>query len=225
MYKHVKDQLFLSVYVDDFKMAGNKSTLKPMWEKIGKRIKLEESVPLDGNVYLGCGQHNVKTNLKLLKEKEEFWKDLNTVRPHEVVPESDQTGTEDQATDSCPKKAGKRKVKAKAKAKAKPTKAKKSGSCSIIMQPLPSMPPTSPADKSHVKSYEYDMCGHADQCVERYLDLSGEKRSSLKQVSTPCIDDHQLPPEDFQVKGKLKEVCARIVLKVLFLARIKRADL
>ena len=69
MYKHVKEQLFLSVYVDDFKMAGNKTNLKPMWEKIGKRIKLEESVPLDGNVYLGCGQHNVKTNLTLLKEK------------------------------------------------------------------------------------------------------------------------------------------------------------
>jgi len=157
MYKHVKDQLFLSVYVDDFKMAGNKTTLKPMWEKIGKRIKLEESVPLDGNVYLGCGQHNVKTDLKLLKEKEEFWKDLNTVRPHEVDPESDQNSTSGEtskASDSCPKKTGKRKAKAKAKAKAKPAEVKKSGSCGIIMPPLPSMLSASPTDKSHVKSYE-----------------------------------------------------------------------
>ena len=79
--------------------------------------------------------------------------------------------------------------------------------------------------ENHIQAYEYDMCGHVEQCVDRYLELSGAKRESLTQVATPCIDDHQLDPKDFQVKGRLAPVCSRIVLKVLFVARIKRADL
>ena len=34
LYVHRQDRLYLSVYVDDFKMAGRKSSLKPMWGKI-----------------------------------------------------------------------------------------------------------------------------------------------------------------------------------------------
>ncbi len=67
--------------------------------------------------------------------------------------------------------------------------------------------------------------GHAQGCVDRYLELSGLKESSLKQVSTPCIDDHLISPEDEQTKGLLSDQAARMVLKVLYLARIKRLDL
>jgi hypothetical protein len=38
-------------------------------------------------------------------------------------------------------------------------------------------------------------------------------KKSLKQVATPCLDDHQIAPEDFTVKGKLSDVAARVVLK------------
>ena len=48
-----------------------------------------------------------------------------------------------------------------------------------------------------IKQWEYDMTGHQEKCLERYLELSGLNRSSLKKVLTPCIDDHHLPPEDF----------------------------
>ena len=45
--------------------------------------------------------------------------------------------------------------------------------------------------------------------------------SSLQQVVTPCVDDHPIPP----IKGELSDVCAHIVLRCLYLARIGRPDL
>ena len=51
-----------------------------------------------------------------------------------------------------------------------------------------------------VKAWQYSMSGHAEQCVERYLELSGKSESSLKQVATPCLDDHMFSPEEFIAK-------------------------
>ena len=56
-------------------------------------------------------------------------------------------------------------------------------------------------------------------------ELSGYKASQLKKVATPCIDDHQLQPDDLIVKGELSAVCSRIVLKCLYLARYNRPDI
>ena len=47
------------------------------------------------------------------------------------------------------------------------------------------------------------MVGHAQQTVDRYLELTQLTVDSLKYVATPCIDDHMLPPEDFVNKGHL----------------------
>ena len=69
------------------------------------------------------------------------------------------------------------------------------------------------------------MTGHAQSCVDKYLELSGLKTSDLKNVATPCMDDHMFTDEDFTTKGKLSPICARIVLKVLYLARHNRPDL
>ena len=55
-YMHKEAQLFLSVYVDDFKMAGRKSSLSPMWVRMQKVIDLEPPTPMDGGTYLGCRQ-------------------------------------------------------------------------------------------------------------------------------------------------------------------------
>ena len=49
--------------------------------------------------------------------------------------------------------------------------------------------------------------------------------SSLQQVATPCIDDHQIPPEYFETAGELSAVCAQMVIKCLYLARSGRPDL
>ena len=49
----------LSVYVDDFKMAGRTGTLEKAWDAIrGAGIHLDEPVPFTH--YLGCNQHKPK---------------------------------------------------------------------------------------------------------------------------------------------------------------------
>ena len=68
--------------------------------------------------------------------------------------------------------------------------------------------------------------GHAETCVERYCEMAAKTTFSLQLVAaTPWVDDHSLPPEDFQSKGEVSDVCAQIVLKALSLARIGRPDL
>jgi hypothetical protein len=59
LYENPTEQLYLSVYVDDSKMAGNAASLTKMWAKLGKYLDLEPPIPLEQNVYLGCGQKNI----------------------------------------------------------------------------------------------------------------------------------------------------------------------
>ena len=55
----VKKGLFLSVYVDDIKLAGKKHNIDPMW-KVLKEVDLGEPTSFLDHVYLGCTQNNVK---------------------------------------------------------------------------------------------------------------------------------------------------------------------
>ena len=43
-------------------------------------------------------------------------------------------------------------------------------------------------------------------------------------VETPCIDDAQLKPEDFELVGELPSTCARLELRCLYLASLGRPD-
>ena len=47
----------------------------------------------------------------------------------------------------------------------------------------------------------------------------------MVQVATPRIDDHQFKEEEIGSVGKFSKVCAQIVLKFLYLARIGRRDI
>ena len=69
------------------------------------------------------------------------------------------------------------------------------------------------------------MAGHAKKCVERYCELANKTTQQLYKVSTPCIDDHHFKEEEMKSVGELSQVCSRIVLKCLYLARIGRADI
>ena len=69
------------------------------------------------------------------------------------------------------------------------------------------------------------MIGHAEQCVQRWCDLTNRDVSSLRQVVTPALDDHLLPPQDTVEPGQLAPIAARIILKCLYIARIGRPDI
>ena len=48
--------LFLSVHVDDIKLAGKKRNIDPMWKLLNKEVDLGEPTSLFDHVYLGCTQ-------------------------------------------------------------------------------------------------------------------------------------------------------------------------
>ena len=53
---HRANGLFLSVYVDDIKLAGKKQKLDPMWKLLNKEVDLGEPTSFLDHVYLGCTQ-------------------------------------------------------------------------------------------------------------------------------------------------------------------------
>ena len=53
---HREKGLFLSVYVDDIKLAGKKQNLDPMWKLLKKEVDLGEPTSFLDHVYLGCTQ-------------------------------------------------------------------------------------------------------------------------------------------------------------------------
>ena len=57
-YWHSRLSLFLSVYVDDFKMAGPERNMAEGWRLIQKYITMEQPQP--ANLYLGC-EHERRT--------------------------------------------------------------------------------------------------------------------------------------------------------------------
>ena len=48
--------LFLSVYVDDIKLAGKNQNINPMWKVLNKEVDLGEPTSFLDHVYLGCTQ-------------------------------------------------------------------------------------------------------------------------------------------------------------------------
>ena len=55
-FVHREEGLFLSVYVDDIKLAGKKQNINPMWKVLNKEVDLGEPTFFLDHVYLGCAQ-------------------------------------------------------------------------------------------------------------------------------------------------------------------------
>ena len=53
LFVHRVQRLFLSVYVDDIKLAGKKHNIDPMWKTLNKEVDLGESTSFLDHVYLG----------------------------------------------------------------------------------------------------------------------------------------------------------------------------
>ena len=57
--------------------------------------------------------------------------------------------------------------------------------------------------------------------VERYCDLANKLTPQSHKVANPRIDDH----EEIGSVGELSNICAQMVVKCLYLARIGRLDI
>ena len=91
------------------------------------------------------------------------------------------------------------------------------------MHPSVLNPTLTDAEYDKIKGWNLDMSGHAQQCVDRYCELTGASEKDLKKVTTPCMDDHAFTPEELVEKGKLSEISARVVLKCLYLCQCCQA--
>ena len=57
-----KKGLFLSVYLDDVKLVGNKQNIDPMWKVLMKEVDLGAPASFFYHVYLGCTQRECQTS-------------------------------------------------------------------------------------------------------------------------------------------------------------------
>ena len=55
-FVHRRKRIFLSVYVDDIKLAGKKQNINPMWKVLNLGVDLGEPTSFLDHVYLGCIQ-------------------------------------------------------------------------------------------------------------------------------------------------------------------------
>ena len=73
-----------------------------------------------------------------------------------------------------------------------------------------------------ITNCRYDMECRAQKCVERFCQLAHKTLDQNHEVSTPCLEDHQIKLEDLEVVGELSETCSHKVLKCKYLASIGR---
>ena len=78
LYAHREKGLFMSVYVDDFKMVGRKEKLADMWTALREDLDLEPETELSHNVYFGCNQREAPIQPALINEKNELFHRLTT---------------------------------------------------------------------------------------------------------------------------------------------------
>ena len=63
---HREQGLFLSVYVDDIKLAGKKHNIDPMWKVLNKEVDLGEPTSFQDHVYLGCTQRQCEISKEIV---------------------------------------------------------------------------------------------------------------------------------------------------------------
>ena len=77
------------------------------------------------------------------------------------------------------------------------------------------------------------MSSFLQQCVDLYLELAGKQPCAMRKVETPFIDEGK-PEDSFGAANKadaeseagvLKPIAARVLMKVLYAARMCRYDL
>ena len=211
-------------------MAGKKENIKPMWATLRKNgLELEEAVSLKSNVYLGCAQREVVPDLTLLAAKREMMEKLcygdgASGKPDGTNIPDLHAPSGNPSKPSAPSK-NKNKKKKAALAKGDSDSTSTGSSKPLISPPTSGLRGLAAKGKHPVSSYSYEMFGHCSQTVDKYIELSGKSRDCLKtKAATPCIDDHLIPPEEFDERGVLSKDSARIVLKALYVARIARYD-
>ena len=86
LFLHRKQKLFLSVYVDDIRMAGKKLNLAPMRKKLMKDVDIEEPTSFLDHVYLECTQRECKANEKIIGQYNKMFESRISAGATEKLP-------------------------------------------------------------------------------------------------------------------------------------------
>ena len=78
----------------------------------------------------------------------------------------------------------------------------------------------------NVNTVEYDMRQFLQQYLGRYVELAGPN-VKFKKISIPFPDDKITRPimDEAEARGELQPITSRVLMKVLFAARMARFDL
>ena len=85
LFVHREKGLFLSVYVDDIKLAGNKQCIDPMWKELNKEVDLEEPTSFLDHVFLGCTQRQYKISKDIVDNHKTMFESRISARATEKL--------------------------------------------------------------------------------------------------------------------------------------------
>ena len=146
----------MSVYVDDFKMAGLRPNLSSMWAKIRTLIDLDDPVPLHGSTYLGCRQDNVLVTEDIQRAIDHQNALYNKTARAGHVHSQQKVSDAEEHMEETPPDTSTRGVQQPSSGIGAISK-----NCGNTIKALHSTHP--------VKVWEYNMTGHAAGCVDRYI--------------------------------------------------------
>ena len=112
-----------------------------------------------------------------------------------------------------------RPIRSKADAKREAKESRFRGTDTIVTEPVPSM-------SKPVNVMTYDMRDFLVSCVDRDCDLAKVSRDSLKFAATPFHDTKIARAlQEGEAGGRLQPIASKVLMKVLFAARMARWDL
>ena len=112
-----------------------------------------------------------------------------------------------------------RTIRYKADAKREAKESRFRGTDTIVTDPVPSM-------SKPVNVMTYDMRDFLVSCVDRYCELAKVSRDSLKFAATPFHDTKIARAiQEGEPGGRLQPIASKVLMKVLFAARMARWDL
>ena len=78
--------LFLSVYVDDIKLAGKKQNIDPKWKVLNKEVDLGEPTSFLDHVYLGCTQRQREMSKDIVDKNRTMFESRISAEAPEKLP-------------------------------------------------------------------------------------------------------------------------------------------
>ena len=101
-FVHREKGLFLSVYVDDIKLAGKKQNIDPMWKLLNKEVDLGEPTSFFDHVYLGCTQRQCEISKDIVDNHRTMFESRISAGGVEKLPFPQNLRTEPCLNRECP---------------------------------------------------------------------------------------------------------------------------